>query len=113
MCCAASEIENCVIVMVQLYCWVFTFVVFVGDGWMALVPAHLPHLRVLGLNVCRIVNEENIEQLVAAMPELVVIDGWNSPVGAWKGKVPYKLMDCNGCFTHDGYDVLRKWALEK
>jgi hypothetical protein len=74
MCCAASEIERCVIVMVQLCCWVFTFVVFVGDGWLALVPTHLPHLRRLDLEGCGNVSSECLEELVAAIPGLVAIN---------------------------------------
>jgi hypothetical protein len=91
---------------------VFTFV-FVGEEFLPLVPEHLPNLRVLNLNECNNLDEKFIEQLVAAMPELVVIDGGNSPMGAWMGKVPEELMDDCGCFLPDGYDVLREWALGK
>jgi hypothetical protein len=72
MCCAASEIKRRVIVLVKLYCGVFTFIVFIGDGWLALVPAHLPHLRRLCLQ-CFDVRKKYIEEVRAAMPQLVLI----------------------------------------
>ena len=48
------------------------YLVFVGEGWLALVPSHLPHLRVLWLEMCRNVCEKYVEELVAAVPELEV-----------------------------------------
>jgi len=45
--------------------------VFVGQGWLALVPSHLPHLRELYLEGCD-VCDKYIEELVAAVPELKV-----------------------------------------
>jgi hypothetical protein len=44
-----------------------------GEGWLALVPSHLPHLRRLGLNYCYEVRAEYVDELVAAVPELEVI----------------------------------------
>jgi len=52
---------------------VHSYLVFVGEGWLALVPSHLPHLRRLGLNYCYEVRAEYVDELVAAVPELEVI----------------------------------------
>jgi len=46
--------------------------VFVGKGYLALVPSHLPHLRRLGLDYCRNLCDKSVEDLVAAVPELIV-----------------------------------------
>ena len=45
---------------------------FVGDGWLALVPSHLPRLRRLFLDGCKNVCDKYVEELQAAAPELVV-----------------------------------------
>ena len=45
---------------------------FVGEGWLALVPSRLPHLRQLRLSGCFNVVENYVEELVAAVPELEV-----------------------------------------
>jgi len=50
----------------------FTFIVFVGNGWLTQVPSHLPHLRELCLDDCVSVHAEYIEELKAAVPELIV-----------------------------------------
>jgi len=47
--------------------------VYVGEGWLALVPSHLPQLRELGLVLCDNVCNKYLEELVAAVPELKVI----------------------------------------
>jgi hypothetical protein len=52
---------------------VYIHLVFVGEGWLALVPSHLPHLRVLWLVKCINVCDKYVEELVAAVPELEVI----------------------------------------
>ena len=52
---------------------VYIYLVFVGNGWLALVPSHLPHLRELSLEFCRNVCDKYIKELVAAVPGLVVI----------------------------------------
>jgi hypothetical protein len=52
---------------------VYVYFVFVGKGFFALVPSYLPHLRRLCLNGCYKVRDEYVEELVAAVPELVVI----------------------------------------
>jgi hypothetical protein len=108
MCCAASEIKLCVIVFVQLLIGV-TFVVFVGDGWLALVPAHLPHLRVLRLQWCDTVGDENIEKLMAAAPEVAVINRWGKIVGEVSDKL--RRMFC-GQGTECSYAIIRQWALD-
>jgi hypothetical protein len=90
---------------------VFTFIVFVGDGWMALVPAHLPHLRLLGLEDCSSVSDEQIDELVAAAPELVVINCWGDVVGPLSNErletgYDYELS------KSDKYSFIRQWALD-
>jgi len=52
---------------------VYIYLLFVGNGWLTLVPSHLPHLRVLGLVDCGNVCDQYVEELVAAVPELKVI----------------------------------------
>ena len=52
---------------------VYSYLVFVGNGWLALVPSHLPHLRQLRLEGCGKFCDEYIEELVAAVPELKII----------------------------------------
>jgi len=52
---------------------VYSYLVFVGEGWLALVPSRLPHLRELGLQGCYNVRAEYVEELVAAVPELKVL----------------------------------------
>ena len=49
------------------------YLVCVGEGWLALVPSHLPQLRRLGLVGCDNVCDKHIEELMAAVPELKVI----------------------------------------
>jgi hypothetical protein len=116
MCCAASEIKR-VIVMVQLYCCVFTFIVFVGDGWMALVPAHLPHLRLLGLEKSKGVCGDYVADLVAAVPELIVLNCQRKIVGGLSNKqleaVCSELEPDSGYITYDVYDIIRQWALDR
>jgi len=48
--------------------------VFVGNGCLALVPSHLPHLRRLSLLGCINVCDKYIEELVAAAPDLEIIN---------------------------------------
>jgi hypothetical protein len=52
---------------------VYSYLVFVGEGYLALVPSHLPHLRVLCLSGCDYVCDKYVEELMAAVPELKVI----------------------------------------
>jgi hypothetical protein len=46
--------------------------VFVGEGWLKLVPSRLPHLRLLSLLLCDNLRHEYVEELRAALPELDV-----------------------------------------
>jgi len=52
---------------------VYIYLVFVGEGWLALVSSHLPHLRRLCLMHCDNVCDKYVEELVATVPELEVI----------------------------------------
>ena len=56
-------------VLLNVYC----YLVFVGNGWLALVPSHLPHMRQLRLEECGKFCDEYIEKLVAAVPKLKII----------------------------------------
>jgi hypothetical protein len=51
---------------------VYIYLVFVGEGWLVLMPSHLPHLRELCLEFCYNVVDKYVEELVAALPELKV-----------------------------------------
>jgi len=51
---------------------VYNHHVFVGEGWLALLPSHLPRLRRLCLMWCG-VCDKYVEELMAAVPELKVI----------------------------------------
>ena len=51
---------------------IYIYVVFVGR-FLALVPSHLPHLRQLCLEYCNRVSDNDVEELVAAVPELNAI----------------------------------------
>ena len=42
---------------------VYIYLVFVGEGWLALVPSHLPHLRELCLAGCHNVHDKYVEGL--------------------------------------------------
>ena len=48
------------------------YLVFVGKGFLALVPSHLPHLWHLNLVKCDNVCDKHVQELVAAVPELYV-----------------------------------------
>ena len=52
---------------------VYIHLVCVGEGWLALLPLHLPQLRELCLEVCYNVCDKYVEKLMAAVPELEVI----------------------------------------
>jgi hypothetical protein len=52
---------------------IYIYLVIVGEGCLALVPSHLPNLRVLYLENCPAVCDMYVEELVAAVPELKVI----------------------------------------
>ena len=49
---------------------VYIFLVFVGNGWLSLVPSCLPHLRELDMLLCDNVCYKYVEELEAAVPAL-------------------------------------------
>jgi len=49
------------------------YLVIVGEGYLALVPSLLPHLRRLCLELCDKVCDKSVEELTALAPELEVI----------------------------------------
>jgi hypothetical protein len=51
---------------------VYIYLLFLGEGWLALVPSHLPNLRVLCLQFCHNLCVKYVEELMAAKPELKV-----------------------------------------
>ena len=53
---------------------VYIYLVFVGKGWLALVPLHLPHLRRLCLEGCNKVCDKYVKKLKAVVPELEFIN---------------------------------------
>ena len=65
---------------------VYIYIVFVGKDYFALVPSHLPHLRLLHLEQCDNVCDEHLEELVAVVPDLVVINYYGDIVEAVKNK---------------------------
>jgi hypothetical protein len=65
---------------------VYIYIVFVGKDYSALVPSHLPHLRLLLLEQCGDVRDEYLEELVAAVPDLVVTNYYGDIVEAVKNK---------------------------
>jgi hypothetical protein len=99
-----------VIVIVQQYCWVFTFIVFVGDGWLALVTAHLPQLRLLYLVGCNRVCDKDIAELVAAVPELVAINRCGDNVGAGRNEL-LEITDKRGTLIE--YEFIKQWAIDR
>jgi hypothetical protein len=76
----------------------FTFIVFVGNGWLALVAAHLPYLRLLGLEGCDKKCDKYIAKLVAALPELVVINHRGDIVGASSKELHEIIYNLRGDF---------------
>jgi hypothetical protein len=52
--------------------YVYSYLVFAGNGWLELVPKHLPHFRVFCLAGCYNVCDVYVEVLMAALPELEV-----------------------------------------
>jgi hypothetical protein len=87
----------------------FTFIVFVGDGCLALVTAHLPHLRLLCLEECDSECDEHIAELMAAVLELVVINCRGDIVGA--ERIKQLKITAKRC-TFKEYFVIRQWALD-
>jgi hypothetical protein len=61
--------------------------------------------------------DEHIDELVAAAPELVVINFRRKIVGSLRNKqlkAAYNKLarDCDR-ITDDGYDIIRQWALDR
>jgi len=52
---------------------VYIYLVFVGEGWLSLVSSHLRHLRKIILVGCDNLRDEYLEELMADVPELLVI----------------------------------------
>jgi hypothetical protein len=52
---------------------VYIYLVFVGEGWLAQVPSHVPHLRILCLEYCLHICDKYIKELKAVLPELKVV----------------------------------------
>jgi hypothetical protein len=67
---------------------VYIYLVFVGEGWLILVPSRLPHLRQLSLWGCDNVHYKYVEELVAAVPELETVNFCGKIVGAVRNKHP-------------------------
>jgi hypothetical protein len=67
---------------------VYIYVVFVGEEWLTLVPSRLPHLRQLSLWGCDNVRYKYVEELVAAVPELEIINFCDKIVEAVRNKHP-------------------------
>ena len=82
---------------------VYIHLVFVGEGYLALVPSCLPHLRQLCLVGCNNVRDKYLEELVAAVPELEVI-------GRRGEIVRNKHLETDKCCTSDADDIIRQWA---
>ena len=77
---------------------VYIYLVFVGEGCLALVPSHLPHLRRLGLVNCCNMCGKYLKELVAAAPELEVVKELGDIVGAMRNK---HLQTTYKCCTSD------------
>jgi hypothetical protein len=50
------------------------YLLILSEGWLELVPSHLPHLRLLDLWESRNVCHEYLTNLMAALPELRVMN---------------------------------------
>ena len=73
ICCASSQIKtlnDCDATVLEN---VYSYLVFVGNGWLPLVPSHLPHLEELCLAGCHNVRDVYVEVLMASLPELKII----------------------------------------
>jgi hypothetical protein len=95
---------------------VYIYLVFVGNGCLALVPSHLPHLRLLSLWKCDSVCDEYIEELVAAAPELVVINPLGKVVGGLRKlqlEAVCSELELNYVTVSHVYDIIRQWALNR
>jgi hypothetical protein len=59
---------------------VYIYLVFVGEGWLEIVPSCLPVLRKLCLVWCHVFDED-VEELWAAVPELQIMNRLGDIVG--------------------------------
>ena len=50
---------------------VYIHLVFVGNGYAALVPSNLPRLRELSFTLCKNVHDKYVKELKAAAPKVV------------------------------------------
>ena len=82
---------------------IYSYLVFVGKGHLALVPSHLPHLRLLILDFREDVRDEDVEEIVAAAPELTVMNAYGYSVGAMTNKLLESTYAC--CFPNTVYYV--------
>ena len=73
ICCASSQVRTLNDCNATLLENVYSYVVFVGNGWLPLVPSHLPNLEKLCLVGCPNVREVYVEVLMASLPELKII----------------------------------------
>jgi hypothetical protein len=71
---------------------VYSYLLFVGEGWLALVPSALPHLRQLCLVECYNVCDKYVEELMAAVPELKFINCWGDISGAIRDRTEKLLL---------------------
>ena len=81
---------------------VYIYIVFVGKDYFALVPSHLPHLRLLNLEQCDNVRDEYLEELVAAVPELKFV-GEGYPALVPSHLPLLRLLFLEGCGNCDKY----------
>ena len=82
---------------------IYSYLVFVGKGYLALVPSHLPHLRLLIWDFRIDVRDKDVEELVAAAPELTVMDTWGCTVGAMMNKLQERTYEC--CISSVGVNM--------
>ena len=54
---------------------VYIHLVFLGNGYAALVPSNLPHLTLLSLMWCENVRDEYVKELEAAVPKVLFSKG--------------------------------------
>jgi len=74
---------------------VYICVVCVGKAYSALVPSHLPHQTRLDLLESDSACDEDLEEIVAALPELVVIHNCGAIVVAVKKRATNNSNSCD------------------
>ena len=85
---------------------VYIYLVFAGNGYLTVLPSHLPHLRRLCLRDSYNVCDKYVAELVASAPELVVINCHGESVGAMSKKRldSYLAMSIHGCGKYSQID---------